>query len=124
MLLFLVLAGNSALFRFTHSYSSHPFLCAPAGVYSKCVFGGVCEKGEVVRFPAHREPGYKASDTNYCISYQDDNTDKQVSEDKMAEEEEGDGEELATLEPAQGELVLEISPPIRLQMEVYMVKVM
>ena len=33
MLLFLVLAGNSTLFRFyvvTHSYSSRPFLCALA----------------------------------------------------------------------------------------------
>ena len=27
MLLFLVMAGNSALFRFSHSYSSRPFLC-------------------------------------------------------------------------------------------------
>ena len=48
-------------------------------------------------------------------SHHNDDTDEQVGEDEVAEEEEGDGEELTTLEPAQGELVLEISPPIRLQ---------
>ena len=47
-----------------------------------------------------------------CVSHHDDDTNEQVSEDKVAKEEEGDGEELATLEPVQGELVLEISPPI------------
>ena len=50
-----------------------------------------------------------------CTSHHDDDTDEQVGEDEVAEEEEGDGEELTTLEPVQGELVLKISPPIRLQ---------
>ena len=55
-----------------------------------------------------------------CTSHHNDDTDEQVGEDEVAEEEEGDGEELATLEPVQGELVLEISPPICLQVEVWL----
>ena len=44
VLLFLVLAGNSALFQFyvvTRSYSSRPFLCAlDEGYYKTPVMGG------------------------------------------------------------------------------------
>ena len=54
------------------------------------------------------------NNTNILYIYHNDDPNEEVGEDEVAQEEEGNDEELTALESARGQLPLQVSPAVRL----------